>query len=295
MNILSLFDGISCGQIAINRIGINDYNYYASEIDDYAINVTQHNFAKTIQLGGVENVVAKDLPQIDLLIGGSPCQGFSFAGDQLNFNDDRSKLFFEYVRLLEQCNPTFFLFENVKMKKEYEDVISRFLKVSPLIINSSLVSAQNRKRLYWTNISMSNLPDNKSIFLKNIINNEPFIEGGALSKNIDSKTDLMCVGGIPRRSTDVSRIFGQGERIYHIDGKGPTLSASSGGKAGPANFFITDRSDCSRYRKLTTVECERLQTIPDNYTSAAPKSQRHKMIGNGWTVDVITHIFKGLL
>lgn len=169
MNVLSLFDGMSCGQIALNRADIPYSNYYASEIDKYAIKVTQHNYPNTIQLGDVTEVKSSDLPQIDLLIGGSPCQGFSFAGKQLNFDDPRSKLFFEFVRLLKECKPKFFLLENVKMKKEYQDVISEHLGVEPIEINSALVSAQNRKRLYWTNIPFDKNIEDKGILLKDIV------------------------------------------------------------------------------------------------------------------------------
>lgn len=151
--VLSLFDGMSCGQIALQKLGIKVKQYYAAEIDKHAIKVTQHNFPNTIQLGDVTKVFAKDLPKIDLLIGGSPCQGFSFAGKQLAFNDPRSKLFFEFVRLKNECNPTYFMLENVKMKKEFELIISKYLGVASIEVNSALLSAQNRKRCYWTNIA----------------------------------------------------------------------------------------------------------------------------------------------
>lgn len=147
MNILSLFDGMSCGQIALNKLGVKIDNYFASEIDKSAMMITQTNFPNTKQLGDVTKINGKELPKIDLLIGGSPCQGFSFAGKQLNFDDPRSKLFFEFIRLKEETNPTYFLLENVVMKKEYEDVITQYLGVKPILINSKLVSAQNRKRL----------------------------------------------------------------------------------------------------------------------------------------------------
>ncbi|MFM6397329.1 MAG: DNA cytosine methyltransferase, partial [Planktothrix sp.] len=147
-----LFDGMSCGQIALNRLGVKYDTYFASEIDSHAIKVTTHNYPSTIQLGDVTEIKGKNLPPIHLLIGGSPCQGFSAAGDQLNFSDPRSKLFFEFVRILKETNPTYFLLENVKMKKEYMDIISKELGVQPILINSNLVSAQNRERLYWTNI-----------------------------------------------------------------------------------------------------------------------------------------------
>lgn len=166
MNVLSIFDGMSCGRIALERAGIKVDNYYASEIDKYAIQIAKKNYPDIIHIGDVTKVKANDLPKIDLLIGGSPCQGFSFAGKQLNFEDERSKLFFEFVRLLEECKPKYFLLENVKMKKEYQDIISSYLGVEPIKINSSLVSAQNRERLYWTNIPNIRQPEDKGIFIK---------------------------------------------------------------------------------------------------------------------------------
>jgi DNA-cytosine methyltransferase len=169
MNVLSLFDGMSCGQIALDQLGIQVDNYFASEIDKYAIQVAKNNYPNMKHLGDVTTVNGSELPKIDLLIGGSPCQGFSFAGKQLNFDDPRSKLFFEFVRLLKECNPKYFLLENVKMKKEYQDIITEHLGVEPIEINSNLVSAQNRKRLYWTNIPGVTLPNDKNIFLKDIV------------------------------------------------------------------------------------------------------------------------------
>lgn len=169
MNVLSLFDGISVGQIALNRAGIKYDKYYASEIDVRAIKVTQHNYPNTIQLGSVIDIKSDSLPKIDLILGGSPCQGFSRVGKGLNFEDPRSKLFFEFVRLLSACKPRFFLLENVKMKKEYRDIVSNYLKVDPILINSSLVSAQNRERYYWTNIKSVNQPNDKNIILNKTI------------------------------------------------------------------------------------------------------------------------------
>jgi DNA (cytosine-5)-methyltransferase 3A len=153
MNVLSLFDGMSCGQIALNQLGFKVNNYFASEIEPASMKVAKHNFPNTIHIGDVTKVKGSELPKIDLLIGGSPCQGFSFAGKQLNFNDPRSALFFEFVRLFKETNPKYFLLENVRMKTEYQDVITEHLNwIEPIAINSSLVSAQNRNRLYWTNI-----------------------------------------------------------------------------------------------------------------------------------------------
>ena len=182
MNVLSLFDGMSCGQIALDQLGIPVDNYFAAEIDKHAIKVAKANYPDMVHLGDVRNVRTKhnalhamnengvgDLYDIDLLIGGSPCQGFSFAGQQLNFDDPRSMLFFEYVRLLKALNPRYFLLENVKMKKESQDIISEYLGVEPIEINSNLVSAQNRRRLYWTNIPVDGLPEDKGIVLADIL------------------------------------------------------------------------------------------------------------------------------
>ena len=289
MNVLSLFDGMSCGQIALRRAGIPYDKYYASEIDKYAIKVTQHNYPDTIQLGSVTDIKGADLPQIDLLIGGSPCQGFSFAGKQLNFSDPRSKLFFEYVRLKEECEPRYFLLENVKMKKEYQDVITRYLGVEPIEINSALVSAQNRKRLYWTNILDVKLPEDKGILLSNIIEYE-FVD----------RDKSLCVdanyfkGGNPHQYFDKGRrqlVFekphGYNQGGFHFKDKFSTLRSATS-----FNYAILDKND---WRKLTPIECERLQTVPDNYTNCVSDSRRYSMLGNGWTVDVIAHLFKGLL
>ena len=173
MNVLSLFDGYSGGQIGLNMVGIRYNNYYAAEIDKYCKIVTQANYPDTIQLGDVCSVNVDVLPKIDLLIGGSPCQGFSFAGKQLNFEDPRSKLFFEYVRILNDLrkkNPNiYFLLENVRMKTEYQAIISQALGVEPIALNSALVSAQSRKRLYWTNIPNISPPADKGILLRDIV------------------------------------------------------------------------------------------------------------------------------
>ena len=176
MKVLSLFDGISCGRLALERAGIKVDKYYASEIDRYAIQVAKKNYPDTIQLGDCTKLNYLELLDVDLVIGGSPCQGFSFAGKQLNFNDPRSKLFFEFVRAVRTIRPKYFLLENVKMKKEYQDAISAELGVEPIEINSSLVSAQNRKRLYWTNIPNITQPADKGILLKDIVHEYADIE-----------------------------------------------------------------------------------------------------------------------
>ena len=179
-NVLSLFDGMSCGQIALNKLGIQYENFYSSEIDKHPMKVTQHNFPNTIQIGDVTQIKGENLPKIDLLIGGSPCQGFSFSGKGLNFEDPRSKLFFEFVRLVKETNPRYFLLENVKMKKEYEQVITDYLGVEPIEINSSLVSAQNRVRLYWTNIPNIQQPEDRGIGLTDILEDNEKINPGAI-------------------------------------------------------------------------------------------------------------------
>jgi DNA-cytosine methyltransferase len=395
MNVLSLFDGMSCGQIALNRLGINVDEYFASEIDKYSMQVTKKNYPNTQHIGNVLDVKGEDLPKIDLLIGGSPCQGFSFAGKQLNFDDPRSKLFFEFVRLLDETKPRYFLLENVRMKKEYQEIISEHLGVEPVMINSTLVSAQNRVRLYWTNIPGLEQPEDKQLVMKDILEDgfvdrdkshcldANYFKGGNLKSYFEkhrrqlvfSKDGLCHVGDADLKGNESIK------RVYHQDGKCPTLTTMGGGHREPKvlcgairgryiegnsgkteqrleirqdektntlttvqkdnvavlivneatkkgyteiedgdcfdNTFPTsktrrgrnmkDKSNCltaanyeymryehPTYRKLTPLECERLQTVPDFYTEGVSNTQRYKMLGNGWTVDVIAHIFKGL-
>ena len=266
---LSLFDGMSCGQIALNRTGISYGKYYASEIDKHAIKVTQHNYPDTIQLGSVTEIKCTDLPQVDLLIGGSPCQGFSFAGKGLNFDDPRSKLFFEFVRLLKECNPKWFLLENVKMKKEFQDIISQQLGVKPILINSSLVSAQNRERLYWTNIPIQGLPNDKGLFLKDII------EIGA-GKKLSEQT--------AQRPRTLRNYRSENQKAFCM------LATMWKGSQSNGMTVIDDNG----LRNITPLECERLQTVPDNYTNVVADTNRYTMLGNGWNVDTISHIFGGM-
>jgi len=303
INVLSLFDGMSCGQIALEKAGIEVDKYYAAEIDKYAIKVAKANYPDMIHLGDVREVKADSLPKIDLLIGGSPCQGFSFAGKQLNFDDPRSKLFWEYVRLLKDLKPKYFLLENVRMKKESMNVITEALGVEPTFINSNLVSAQNRQRYYWTNIPMDNLPDDKGVVLADILEcghvdrdkshciDANYFKGGNLKSYFEKhrrqlvfSDDGMChVGDADLKGHDYNR------RVYHPDGKGPSLCASSGGNLEPKTYIKPNS-----WRKLTPLECERLQTVPEGYTNHVSNTQRYKMLGNGWTVDVIKHIFEGV-
>jgi DNA-cytosine methyltransferase len=418
MNVLSLFDGMSCGQQALERAGIKVDNYYASEIDKYAIQVTMANYPNTIQLGSVVDVNGYDLPKIDLLIGGSPCQSFSFAGKRkgmstkdeqeiLNLEhylqlksegyefEGQSYLFWEYMRLIYEVKPKYFLLENVMMGEKWEKVLSKAIGVTPIMINSSLVSAQNRKRLYWTNIGMESAglfgypvsiidqPKDKGILLKDIIESEVdekyFLKQNFknerlktnLIKNKNELKDLCLLDSYNQaiyydksitintrvnassnfhiyqtRETNAVKIIANGckeqvigrkaqpdgtyKRKYEIsnDEKSKTLetnkhknnvsigvrkvnqlntSLESGGvqpyqqnRVYDSNGIMTaldlDSSRKSVYvdsqiRRLTPIECERLQTVKDNYTNCVSDTQRYRMLGNGWTVDVIAHIF----
>ena len=396
MNVLSLFDGMSCGQQALERAGFKVEKYFASEIDKYAIQVTMANYPNTIQLGSVVNVNGKDLPKIDILIGGSPCQSFSFAGKRkgMSTKDEQeilsldrylelkeqeyefqgqSYLFWEYMRLLNEVKPKYFLLENVMMGEKWEKILSRAIGVKPIMINSSLQSAQNRQRLYWTNIglepqglfgdleSIIQQPKDKGIYLKDILEaevdakyylSEKMIAGferhkerhsekgtgfGFSPKNGDDKgnclrvnaalapTDNMIIThNLQRRSADKPALKenknagGSGHlskadgKTYCLDvgntqaievigldyrtdeglrfrenGKSPTLTCKGSNEYGGIMASVN-----KVIRRLTPVECERLQTVKDNYTNHVSDSQRYKMLGNGWTVDVIAHIFK---
>ena len=384
--VLSLFDGMSCGQLALQKLGIKVKQYYACEIDKHAIAVTQHNFTNTIQLGDVTKVFAKALPKIDLLIGGSPCQGFSFAGKQLAFHDPRSKLFFEFVRLKNECKPTYFMLENVKMKKEFELVISQYLGVAPIEINSALLSAQNRVRLYWTNISNEPYglfgdmvctipqPKDKCTLLKDILESDvpvkyylsdkalDYLQRDTLGNysdrlafmNYSNKPKSTCLTqnhskGIPYNMVTCVASRGRNpenpksreaglntEQMLEprFDGKTNCLTSvqkdnlvmhiAEATKKGfievkPGECFdfenpnsetrrgrkMEDKSNClmaketdfmqftkdGKIRRLTPTECERLQTVPDGYTNIVSDTQRYRMLGNGWTVDVIAYIF----
>lgn len=495
MNVLSLFDGMSCGRIALNQLGIKVDTYYACEIDKFAMQVSNKNYPDIIQLGDVTKVKGVDLKNIDLLIGGSPCQGFSFAGKQLAFDDPRSALFFEFIRLKEECKPKYFLLENVRMKREHEDIISEYTGFEPIMINSSKLSAQNRVRLYWTNIPNVTQPKDTGVVLKDILQNtndwgeQPRylknkwngVARGNLVSEVNEKgsclTASMFKGQVPLyvkqeiandeylkhmttdegkaycltasynaaepnnslerkqrtmipksetctsghrepkvacgrmigrhkidgvRQDHLGSIAGKSEqmlelrkdektntlstvskdnvvvttepnqinpskkangvqpymqdRVFHVDGKSHALTTEFASRtnigeiidvdkknkkliikeATKQGYTVIDDGDCfdltfpesktrrgrnmkdksncltaanfdfMRYehsekeqevywRKLTPVECERLQTVPDNYTEGVSNSQRYRMLGNGWTVEVIKHIFKNII
>lgn len=336
--VLSLFDGMSCGQQALERVGIKVDKYFASEIDKYAIKVTQVNYPDTVQLGSVVDVNVFDLPKIDLLIGGSPCQSFSFAGKRKGMStkceteiltlehylelknqgfefEGQSYLFWEYMRILrdiQKINPDVkFLLENVEMGEKWEKVLSKAIGVNGIHINSALVSAQNRKRIYWTNIGMVpgglfgdlvsiiEQPKDKGILLKDILENEVdekyFLSENHAGKikNVNQKASCFTAGGnsggnhsdmdlivhnLMPRSGDPKK--GGTGHLTRQDGKTYCLDT---GNTNAVEYK-------SRIRRLTPVECERLQTVPDNYTNYVSDSQRYRMLGNGWTIDVIAHI-----
>lgn len=301
MKVLSLFDGISCGMIALERANIKVDEYIAYEIEPNAIKVSQHHYPNIKQMGNVVKADFTQIGEIDLLIGGSPCQGFSFAGKGLNFNDTRSKLFFEYVRALKEVKPRYFLLENVVMKQEWQDIISEYLGVKPILINSALVSAQNRQRLYWTNIPSVEQPLDKRIKLSDILEDIEFENLGIIRGRKLNKATI-----VGRRLNDNGHREDYNKNI-------PVVQCLEVRKANTdkSNCITTVDKDnvltplpCGRYpnafknglpfRYYTTKEYCRLQTLPDDYVNMIPQSAARKAIGNGWTVDVIAHILSFL-
>ena len=380
MKVLSLFDGMSCGRIALDRLGIAVDTYYASEIDKYAIEVAQKNYPDTIHVGDVTQLNADDFQDVDLILAGSPCQGFSFAGNQLAFDDPRSALFFEFIRLLKAIKPKYFLLENVRMKKEFLGVITEQVsscypefqghdlfggRIEPILINSSLVSAQSRERYYWTNIPNIQQPNDKGIVLRDILETDaisdefihsqksvdymnrgndkwkqannrradgyeqsadkeksfavtanwhkgvPYnyfkvVSGAAFrgraydkcGKRMDrdgdsvaNKTKQMLELRQDRKSNAITTVYKDSVVVSEIREKSKTVR--SGGRDS-YDRHEWDSVDELHWRKLTPLECERLQTVPDNYTNHVSNTQRYKMLGNGWTVDVIAHILNNM-
>ena len=287
INVLSLFDGISCGQIALERAGIKVENYFASEIDKDAIKITMTNYPNTRQLGDVREIKASDLPKIDLLIGGSPCQSFSNAGRGAGF-DGKSGLFWEYVRIFNEIKPTYFLLENVKMKKEWQDIISEALGVQPIEINSKYFVPQNRPRLFWTNIPIGSIPNSFNHCLNDILE-EASIEY-YLTKKQKSILDLnykWSENEIIRHKAGKH----QQDNIYRYDGLMACLSASH---HGAARHLTKTYLPNGEIRRLTENEVEKLQSVPKDYTKCVSSSKRYEVLGNGWTVDVISFIFSFL-
>ena len=275
MNVLSLFDGMSCGRIALERSGITVDKYFASEIEPKAIKISQKNYPDIIQLGDITKLSGDGLPNIDLLLAGSPCQGFSTAGQMTGLEHEGSKLFYDFVRLKDKLKPKYWLLENVHMTEPNMDIINQLLGCRPVSINSRLVSAHNRPRLYWTNIPFSGMPNDKGLVWKDI------------------------------EQTDVDYVYYNrpaGKRMFHNERnrfkyatmeKSPTLLKRSTG-TDCNGIIMDDNPDNPLIRKYTAIECERLQTVPDNYTEGITFNQRCEMLGNGWTVDVIVHLLKGL-
>jgi len=434
VNVLSLFDGMSCGMLALDRLGIKVDKYYASEIDKYAMQVSAANYPEIIQVGDVCDLKSEDFKDIDLILAGSPCQGFSLAGKQLAFDDPRSALFFEFIRLLKEIKPKYFLLENVRMKKEFLQIISEQVSacypeitfgIDPIFINSSLVSPQSRPRYYWTNIPGIEQPEERGIVLKDILEpdaEEPMYSniyggfgekkprehygksvtiransGGGSIPNIklkdlskyylsekaiaymnrsspkwtngktrkdiyikreDQKGDCLTANmhkgvpygviettrpnilvddtnDLPEKSQTIKSQYYKSSKAnfersgtFHATGipqklveiKAGAFRARSLDKNGkrvawkdvkPKQVLETRKDEKSNsitsvqkdnvltkdevyWRKLTPIECERLQTVPDNYTNHVSNTQRYKMLGNGWTIEVIAHILKNM-
>ena len=347
MKVLSLFDGISCARVALERAGISVEAYYASEIDKYAMQISAKNWPDTKQLGGVKDIKTyshtegclvthhadPEYHKIDLLIGGSPCQDLSIAKkDRKGLDGDRSGLFWEYVRILKEVKPKYFILENVaSMPKEAKALITETLGVEPIMIDAALVSAQRRKRLFWTNIPNVTQPEDRGILLKDILEdesdisfevyNDKFIDGNkakTLGTNPQCRT---AVAGqlVLKTKSNTIRTGGRGsgagdkhdwESVYQYrrtywretkGGKVPKLTANMGTggnnvpyikvkEATKKGFAIATPGMSVDIRKLTVIECERLQSLPDGYTDGVSNTQRYKALGNAFNVDVVAHI-----
>jgi len=322
VNVLSLFDGMSCGMLALDRLGIKVDKYYASEIDKYAMQVSAANYPEIIQVGDVTKLDLSTLPKIDLVMGGSPCQGFSFSGKGLAFDDPRSVLFFEFHKAISYLQPKYFLLENVKMKKEYLDIISEYMAIEPIFINSSLVSAQSRQRYYWTNIPNVSQPKDKNIALKDILEYEPSNYTIMSDKFSNRQAGRKCLVDMSKEKAaslsamEYVKNGRQGDYLacdasgkpkvvcgayrgrYNEDGSiSQRLELRKDQKTNTITTVQKDNvltKDEVYWRKLTPIECERLQTVPDNYTNHVSNTQRYKMLGNGWTIEVIAHILKNM-
>lgn len=301
MNVLSLFDGISCGMVALQRANIKVDEYIAYEIEPNAIKVSQYHYPEIKQMGDVTKADFTQYKDIDLLIGGSPCQGFSSSGKGLNFNDPRSKLFFEYVRALNEVKPKYFLLENVVMKQEWQDIISEYLGVKPILINSALVSAQDRKRLYWTNIPNVTQPEDKGIKLSDILEDIEFdhpaaIRGRRLNKATIVGRRLNDDGHREDYNKDIPITQCLEVRKSNTDKSNCITTVDKDNVLTPLPYgrYPNAFENNLPFRYYTTTEYCRLQTLPDDYVDMIPKSAGRKALGNGWTVDTIAHIFNYL-
>ena len=302
LKVLSLFDGLGGAKVALNNLGIEN-RYYSSEIDKYASEIANKNH-KIFPLGDVKNIpLWGDYPRtgdIDLLIGGSPCQGLSNAGNREGLTDNRSILFWEYLRLLWYYKPKYFILENVfSMKKADRAIITELMGVEPIMINSALVTAQHRKRLYWTNIEGIEQPEDREIYLKDIIEDDAvdrdksYCIDACYYKGTDIKHRRQAVlVNKPDRLGLIGKSDTRGGRVYSIYGKSITLMANGGGWGAKTGLYYKQGDDIGEFiiRKLTPIECERLQGLKDNHTSGVSNTQRYKMIGNGFTIPVIEHI-----
>ena len=348
MKILSLFDGISCGRLALERAGLSVESYDAFEIDKYAVTVSKNNFPDIVHHGNVFDGDFTQFKGYDLLFGGSPCTYWSIAKKDRETTSDGMgfKLFMEYVRALKESECRYFLYENNQsIHQNIKDEISKYLGVQPILINSALLSAQNRKRCYWTNIPNVTQPDDLGIMLVDILEDglswqdksycmtssyngailyntlerkqrtmiaEPigaaqrgrYVDDNKTEQHIEIRRDNKsnCVTTVQKDTLICTPVRigqygkgGQGQRIYSVRGKSVTLSANGGGQGAKTGLYKINLPDGDYIiRKLTPIEAERLQTLPDNYTAGISNTQRYKCIGNGWTVDVIAHILGGL-
>lgn len=287
MKVLSLFDGISCGMVAFERAGIPVERYVAYEIEPNAIKVSLDNYPFIEQCGDVTKADFTQYKGFDIVIGGSPCQGFSKAGKQLNFDDPRSKLFFEFARALQEVKPKYFLLENVAMKKEYEDIITEILGVEPIKIESSLVSGALRNRIYWTNIPNIAQPKDKHITYQSILDS-------GLAEKEKAYCLKLCRGNArdyfkKHQTNIVFEPCEDGE--YTIQNKKIEMVFKKSPNKTPFVFDVDLPDGKYNIRPTNRNETERLQTLPDNYTKAVSEPQANDLIGNGWTIDVIAHIF----
>ena len=283
MNVLSLFDGMSCGQIALNRLGIQYDNYFACEIKKTAMQVTQHNYPNTIQLGDVTKLEVKNLPRIDLLIGGSPCQDFSILKTTgKGLEGDKSKLFYEYLRLKNELNPKFFLLENVRMKKSSELELNEYLGVKGIHINSELVSYQKRPRIYWTNIPKVEVPKDRNIDFQNFKEtNYDICKQYELTK-VPSHIKMWKNGTGTNNELKVCANITNRNKIYCLTRRQDRCP----------NSGLIEIDDWCRF--LTRQELEQAQTVPVGYTDIVSINQAQDLLGDGWTVDVICHILSKL-
>ena len=290
MKVLSLFDGISCGRLALERAGIPVERYVAYEIDENAIKVSKANWNDVEHCGDVTVADFSQYKGFDAIIGGFPCQDLSInKRNRKGLEGNRSGLFWHLVRAIEEVNPKYFLVENnYKMPQKDQDIITKTLGVEPILIYSGKVSAQSRYRLYWTNIPNVQQPEDLHIYLKDIIEH-----GETKEKDLTNFTKFnnktYTNYDRPARIGTIGK-GGQGERVYSIEGKSVTLTANGGGRGAKGGLYLINGT----VRKPTPIECERLQTLPDNYTACLSDNERRKVIGNGWTVDVIAHILSGI-